>query len=407
MIFYECIGIALTQLFANKVRSLLTLLGMLIGVGSVVGIVSISEGLRRMVYEEFGKLGGANFAYIVPQEWVQKDGRWVRAPRFEPLKMADIDLVRDVSDRVEAVLPILGAGADIRYGKASYQGQVEGTTPAYATAYDWKLEEGRFLLDDDLKNRRSVAVIGQRIVEEVFGRRPPVGEEIKIRGQRHLVVGVMSPRKIFNDDWGNRVMVPVTTAQQRLLGTKNIGGLLIYTKHADDAPIVLPQIEAALKKRHGAEMEYQIESGKSILDQVEQTIMVMKLVTGGVAGISLLVGGIGIMNIMLVSVTERTREIGIRKALGARPATLLTQFVVEAIVLSMIGGALGVGFGIGIGVGISAAIEHFAETPFPSVVSAASVFLALGISTGVGLFFGIYPAARAARLDPVEALSHE
>jgi putative ABC transport system permease protein len=407
MIFVESIGIAFSQLWANKIRSLLTLLGMLIGVGSVVGIVSISEGLRQMVYEEFGKLGGANFAYIVPQEFIRKEGRRVRAPHFEPMTMSDVELVARLSDRIEAVLPILSTGADVRYRKATYQSQVEGTTPAYAAAYDWEVEEGRFLLEEDLKNRRSVAVVGQRVVEEVFGRRPPLGEEIKIRGQRHLVVGVMSPRKIFDTDWGNRVMVPVTTAQRRLLGVKTIGGLLVYTKDEDDAPIVLPQIEEALKARHGDDVSYDIQSGKGILDQVEQTIMVMKLVTGGIAGISLLVGGIGIMNIMLVSVTERTREIGIRKALGARPATLLTQFIIEAIVLSLIGGALGVGFGVGVGFGISAAIEHYAETPFPSIVSGASVAMALVISTGVGLFFGIYPAARASRLNPVEALSHE
>ncbi len=407
MILLESIGIAFSQLWANKIRSTLTLLGMLIGVGSVVGIVSISEGMRRMVYEEFGKLGGANFIYVVPREWVNRDGRWVRLAHFEPLTMEDVELVKLASDRIDVILPLLPMSADVRVGKSSYKAQIEGTIPAYAKAYDWKVEQGRFLLDTDISANRRVAVIGQKVVEEVFGSRLAVGREMKIQGQRYDVIGVMAERKIFGQDWGDRVLLPVTTTQKRLLGVKRIAGLFLYTKSPDDAPTVQPLVLQELRQRHGREAEYEIQSGKGILDQVEKTIMVMKMVTGGIAGISLLVGGIGIMNIMLVSVTERTREIGIRKALGARPLTLLAQFIVEAVVLSLFGGALGVGLGVSLGLGISAAIEHFAEFPFPSVVSSSSVVLALAISTAIGLFFGIFPAARAARLDPVEALSFE
>jgi putative ABC transport system permease protein len=407
MILLESIGIAFSQLWANKIRSTLTLLGMLIGVGSVVGIVSISEGMRRMVYEEFGKLGGANFIYVVPREWVNRDGRWVRLAQFEPMTLEDVKHVESASDRIDVILPMLPMSADVSVGKASYQAQIEGTIPAYAKAYDWKLEGGRFLRPTDVSANRRVAVVGQTIVKEVFGERRAIGREMKIKGQRYDVIGVMEDRKIFGQDWGNRVLLPVTTTQKRLMGIKRISGLFIYTKSPDDAPAVQPLVLQQLRRRHGPKAEYEFQSGKGILDQVEQTIMVMKMVTGGIAGISLLVGGIGIMNIMLVSVTERTREIGIRKALGARPLTLLAQFVIEAVVLSLFGGALGVGLGVSLGLGISAAIEHFAEFPFPSVVSSSSVVLALMISTVIGLFFGIFPAARAARLDPVEALSFE
>ncbi len=407
MILLESVGIALSQLWANKIRSALTLLGMLIGVGSVVGIVSISEGMRRMVYEEFGKLGGANFIYVVPREYVNRDGRRVRVARFKPLTMVDVERAAGASDRIEVVLPMLPTGADATAGKATFSVQVEGTVPAYAEAYDWEVASGRFLLDGDVSARRRVAVVGQKVASEIFGERPALGREIKIRGQRYDVIGIMEERKIFGQDWGNRVLVPITTVQKRLLGVKHISGLFIYTKTPEDGPIVQPLVEQELRRWHGRETQYEIQSGKGILDQVEQTILVMKIVTGGIAGISLLVGGIGIMNIRLVSVTERTREIGIRKALGARPLTLLLQFVIEAVVLSLFGGALGVGLGVSLGLGISAAIEHFAEFPFPSVVSLSSVVLALGISTAIGLFFGIFPAARAARLDPVEALSFE
>ena len=408
MILFESIFIALAQLWANKLRSSLTLLGMLIGVGSVVGIVSISEGLRRTVIDEFGKLGGANFIFVMPEQWTNKDGRWVQVKHFEPMTLGDVDLVAATSERIDVVLPMLQAGAQVRHRKAVYQGELQATIPAYTRAFNWEVEDGRFLLDNDLKARHRVCVLGSEVKEEVFGERNPLGREVKLNGQRYTVIGVMKERELFGNSWGNQIMVPVTTAQKRLFGSPNIGGMFVYTRKPEDAPLVIPEIRKALKRQHGPKTQYRIESGKGILEQVETTIMVMKIVTGGIAGISLLVGGIGIMNIMLVSVTERTREIGIRKALGAKPATLLLQFVVEAISLSLVGGLLGVGLGIGLGMGISAVIEHYAEVPYyPSVVSLPSVLLSLGISVAIGLFFGIYPAARAARLNPVDALSFE
>ena len=408
MILVESIVIALQQLWANKLRSVLTLLGMLIGVGSVVGIVSISEGLRRTIIAEFGKIGGANFIYVVPQQWIQKDGRWVRAKDFEPLTLADIEHIENASPQIEVVLPLLGTGANVRFEKAVYQSQVSATTPEYTRAYNWEVDKGRFLLERDLQSLRRVCVLGQKVKEEVFGDRAALGREVKLNGQRYVVIGVMEEREMFGQSFGNQVMIPVTTAQKRLFGNKNIGGMLVYTRQPEDAPQVIPLIVETLKKEHGRKVEYRVESGKGILDQIEATIMVMKIVTGGIAGISLLVGGIGIMNIMLVSVTERTREIGIRKALGAKPGTLLLQFVIEAIVLSLCGGALGIGLGFGLGMGISAVIEHYAQVPYyPSVVALDSVLLALGISVAIGLFFGIYPAARAARLSPVDALGYE
>ena len=413
MILFESIVVACVQLWANKLRSTLTLLGMVIGVGSVVGIVSISEGLRRTVTDEFGKLGGSNLIYLRPQSHVLRDGRWVPEKRFEPMTLADIDLVRDASDRIATVLPILGTGADVGHGKASYPGRIEATVPTYVDAFNWEVDSGRFLMDRDLDRRRAVAVVGHDIVKETFGGRSPLGREVKLNGSRYTVVGVMKERELFGQSWGDRVLLPVTTAQRRIFGSKTISGLFIHTKGPEDAPVVIPEVEAALHSVHGKDVSYRIDSGRGILEELEQVILIMKLVTGGVAGISLLVGGIGIMNIMLVSVTERTREIGIRKAMGAKPRTLLLQFVVEAIGLSVFGGLLGVAVGVGLGIGISEAIEHFAQgsdnsrPPFTSVVSYSSVVLSLGISVTIGLFFGIYPAARAARLDPVDALSYE
>ena len=407
MIFLESIRIALEQIWANKLRTMLTLLGMLIGVGSVIAIVSIGEGMRRMVIAEFGKLGGDSFVYILPQQRVLKDGRWVASPHYRPFTMDDLYAVESVSDRLVAILPALQSGANLQYRKASYQGSLVATLPVHADVYNWAIAEGRFLIDRDLEQRRRVCVLGQEARDEIFGERPFLGREIKLNGQRYTVVGLMSERKLFGQYFGNQVLVPVTTAQRRLFGNKYIGALIAHAHSGQDVPAVTAAIEKALRKRHGQQAQYQIISGRSILEQVEQTILIMKMVTGGIAAISLLVGGIGIMNIMLVSVAERTREIGIRKALGAKPATLLWQFVLESITLSLVGGLLGIAFGYGLGEALSYAIDHYADQQFPSVISVDAAVLALGLSTAIGLFFGIYPASRAAKLDQVEALHTE
>jgi putative ABC transport system permease protein len=407
MIFLASIRIALEQIWANKLRTMLTLLGMLIGVGSVIAIVSIGEGMRRMVIAEFGKLGGDSFVYILPQQRVLKDGRWVSSSHFLRFTMDDLYAVESVSDRIVAILPALQSSANLQYRKASYQGALVATLPAHATVYNWDIAEGRFLIDRDLEQMRRVCVLGQEARDEIFGEGPFLGREIKLNGQRYTVIGLMSERKLFGNDFGNQILVPVTTAQRRLFGNKYIGGLIAHAHSGEDVPAITAAIEKGLRKRHGHQAQYQIISGSSILEQVEQTILIMKMVTGGIAAISLLVGGIGIMNIMLVSVAERTREIGIRKALGAKPATLLWQFVLESITLSLVGGLLGIGFGYGLGEALSYAIDRYADQQFPSVISADATVLALCLSTAIGLFFGIYPASRAAKLDSVEALHSE
>ena len=407
MIFLESIHIAVSQVLTNKLRSILTLLGLLIGVGSVVGIVSISEGMRQTVIGEFGKIFGDNIIVVVPREYVFKDGRWSRSAHFKPMTMADLELVASASDGIDTVLPRLSRGAEMRFAKATYSAAIEGTLPAYAQAYNWDVDVGRFLVPGDVSAGRTVCVLGRQVKEALFANAPAVGREIKLNGNRYTVAGVMESRTVFGQEWSNLVFVPATTAMQRIVGSKNISGVIAIAKSRDDVGRLVPAIEQALHERHGKRVQYEIQNPQNILSQFEQMIMVMKLVSGGIAGISLLVGGIGIMNMMLVSVTERTREIGIRKAIGAKPSTVLLQFVIEAIVLSLFGGLLGVAAGFGIGEGISRVIEHYADTPYPSVISPGSIVVAMGISSAVGLFFGIYPAARASRLDPVEALSFE
>ncbi|MBM3277136.1 MAG: ABC transporter permease [Candidatus Handelsmanbacteria bacterium] len=408
MSFADLLFMGWTQLRAHALRSLLTLLGMLIGVGAVVGIVSISEGMRRFVIGEFGKIGGDNLIMVRPMMWVERHGRWTPNPHYEPLILDDMDRIAALPNRFAAVLPVLARGMELRHEKATFGARVEATLPSYTSAFQWEVERGRFLDERDLQGWRSVCVLGTEVAEKLFGAASPLGQEVKMNGQRFTVVGTMEEKKLFEDDWGNRVLVPLSTAQLRLFGRRELNGLVVLTEKPEDVPKAVAAIEASLERSHGPKAEFRIDTGKGFLQQIEQSILVMKLATGGIAAISLLVGGIGIMNIMLVSVTERTREIGIRKALGAKPRHLVFQFVSEAVVLSFTGGVLGVLGGIGLGRAISAVIEHYAEVPFfPSLVSMGAVGLSLGVSIAIGLFFGIYPALRASRLDPVEALRYE
>ncbi|MCC7263122.1 MAG: ABC transporter permease [Candidatus Latescibacteria bacterium] len=408
MSFADLLLMGWTQLRAHALRSLLTLLGMLIGVGAVVGIVSISEGMRRFVIGEFGKIGGDNLIMVRPMMWVERHGRWIQNTHYEPLNLDDMDHIGALSNRFAAVLPVLARGMELRHEKATYGAQVEATLPSYTSAFQWDVEHGRFLDERDLQGWRSVCVLGTEVAEKLFGTASPLGQEVKMNGQRFTVVGTMEEKKLFEDDWGNRVLVPLSTGQLRLFGRRELNGLIVLTEKPEDVPASVAAIDQTLKRFHGPKAVYRIDTGKGFLQQVEQVILVMKLATGGIAAISLLVGGIGIMNIMLVSVTERTREIGIRKALGAKPRHLIFQFVAEAVVLSLTGGILGVLGGVGLGRAISIVIQHYAEVPFfPSVVSMGAVGLSLGVSIAIGLFFGIYPAMRAARMDPVEALRYE
>ena len=404
----EPIAVGLSQLRTNKMRSLLTILGILIGVGSVVGIVSIGEGLRRVLLKEFDRIGGSRLVWVrPPRDWVREDGRWTRRPWREYITMADVRAVQTESDRIETVMPLIRGGAWLQYRKASIDGRFEGTTTDYGRAMGWEIERGRFISSKDIDRWRKICVIGSTVKEELFGTRNPLDEEIKINGERYLVVGVMKEKKVFDDDWGNRILVPISTAQKRLTANEHIGELMIYATENEAVEEVVQATKRVFRRRHEHGEEFVVESGENELKQIQKVLNTLKLAAGGIAGISLLVGGIGIMNIMLVSVAERTREIGIRKAMGAKKRDILSQFMVESVVLSLFGGVLGIAFAIALGLGISRVLTHLAKQPFPSTVSVEATLLAIGFSVAVGVFFGVYPAVRAARLDPVEALRHE
>jgi putative ABC transport system permease protein len=267
---------------------------------------------------------------------------------------------------------------------------------------------GRFLQPSDLKERARVCVLGKTVADELFGENAnPLDRLIRVRGERYRVIGVMTEKRMFGDDWGQNIMVPVTTLQARIAGNDRLHVLFVHARSIEDTRFVVAEVESILRRYHPHGNEFQVRDVGQELEQAETVFFILKAVVGGIAGISLLVGGIGVMNIMLVSVTERTREIGIRKAIGAQPSHILVQFLVESVTLSVFGGMVGLLLGVGIGKGGAAIIAKTSGGDFTSFISMQAVVLAIGFSAAVGIFFGVYPALRAARLDPVEALRYE
>ena len=409
MVFYEPIVVGLGQLRASKLRSLLTLLGIMIGVASVIGIVSLGEGLRRTVMGEFASRGGAATIRIdSPQEYERKDGRWVRRTWREHLTSDDLEAFHEGAEGIRTSVPGLAGGVQLRYGKTTISSQYIGTSASFNQSNSWPVALGRQITEEDVRRARKVCMIGGKVRADLFQDRDPVGVQIKLDGERYTVIGVLEERVRFGRDQGDQVYLPYTTAQKRLTGNRHLQNITLFLDSIDEVKEVTETVRRVLRRRHEHGDEFRVSTSQEQMEGAERIIGIMKAVAGGIAGISLLVGGIGIMNIMLVSVTERTREIGIRKAMGAKPIHLLFQFVAEAVMLSLVGGVLGGAVGVGFGMGIEALIRSFAgDTPFTSVVSVESVIWALLFAGSVGLFFGVYPAFRASRLDPVEALRYE
>lgn len=404
----EPIVVAFSQLRTNKMRSFLTILGILIGVGSVMGVTSIGEGLRLRIVTEFERVGGSSLIIVQPpRRWVRKDGRWVRRPWEEHLLVEDIKKISEECENVRSVIPLNAGNAQMNFRKANASGNFWGISAEFSEAFGWPVEQGRFISLSDMMKWRKIAVIGSKIKEDLFGSKPAVGKEIKINGQRFEVVGVMAEKRMFDDDWGNRVLLPFTTVAKRMIGSDYLDVLFVYTKGTQHANIAAEEIKRVLNRNKDHGDEFVVETADSQIKQINNIFNIMKAVVGGIAFISLLVGGIGIMNIMLVSVTERTREIGIRKALGAKPRTILIQFLIESAFLCLFGGLLGVLFGLGLGYGLSSLITQIAKEPFPSVIPIQAMVIALVFSASWGIIFGVFPAWKAAKLNPVEALRYE
>lgn len=377
--------LALAGIAANKLRSFLTMLGVVIGVAAVITLVSMGEGAKQRVSQQIQGLGSNLVTVTV-------FGRGSNVP-------LSYDEAVDLGLRAGAieVAPVISGQAKVKHGNKNTDTSIEGTIPSYIQVRNFSLARGRFLLSSDLKQRLPVAVLGADVVTELFGPLDPIGEEIRINGLPFTIVGVLAPKGGGQD---NAVIIPASTAA-RLMRSPGVRTVYLAAPTPEMVNTVSTRLQALLLRRYRDENAFRIFSQTQMLETVSQVTDTLTLMLGGIAGISLLVGGIGIMNIMLVSVTERTREIGIRKALGARRRDILGQFLLEAAVLSGLGGIIG----LTLGWGGAQAIERLAGSP--TVVVPEVAMLAFAISVGVGIFFGLYPASRAAKLNPVEALRYE
>ncbi len=399
---------AIESLNANKMRSSLTILGIVIGVAAVIAMLAVGNGAQNTITGSISGLG-SNLLFVFRGGSDEE----VRNPK--PLTVSDADAIADPfqAPSVAMVAPAISGNAEITFSGEKTNTQIYGITPEYELVRNYELLEGEFINDQHLLGRASVALLGPEVADKLFDRRDGVtGETIRIEGQPFRVLGVLAPKggSSFGSE-DNVVLVPFSTAQTRLIRRQSdrVDLILVQAASADTVTQATDEISQILRARHRVELgadDFTIFSQQDFVQTAQSITGVLTIFLGGIAGISLLVGGIGIMNIMLVSVTERTREIGLRKAIGARKKDILIQFLTESSLLSMFGGLIGIGLGwlIAFVVGQIAAASGTELIP---VVGVDAILLATLFSTAVGLFFGIYPANRAANLQPVEALRHE
>jgi len=412
----ESLRIALRALAANKLRASLTMLGIIIGVGAVIALMSAGEGVSVYISEQFQGIGSNLLFVLAGSQEQSTSGPPGLQETGAELTNGDVEALRDPlrAPDVVAVSPQLYRATVIATGKRDMLAQVQGVTPDFAEVRNWFPEVGVFIDQENLNSRARVALVGKSVVEKLFPENPyPLEQTIKINDVPFRIIGVLEEKggSQFSDE-DETVLVPLTTAQTRLFpsrsrsGEYTVSAILVQAVSEERMDAASEQIAMILRERHGIDFsdedDFSIISQSDIIAVFGQITGVLTVFLGAIAGISLLVGGIGIMNIMLVSVTERTREIGLRKAVGARRRDILWQFLLEAMTLSLVGGVMGIGLGaLGAGI-VSTLIEDFR-----SVVTPQAVVLATTFSAAVGLFFGIYPARRASLLNPIDALRYE
>jgi putative ABC transport system permease protein len=398
---------ALAAMAANRMRSILTMLGMVIGVGAVILMLAIGTGVQEKVKASIASMGSNLF--IVLSGSAAQGGVRLGTGNAPTLTLADADAIRELPN-VAAVAPMAPGGAQVVYGSQNWGTQITGTTPDYFEVTGVAVARGYPFDESDVRGATRVALVGQTVVENLFGDEDPVGRVIRVNQSPFLVVGVLAKRgqNLMGQDQDDMLVVPVTTAQRQLFGSQFQGTVrLLQVKAANERsmPGVQADMDALLRDRHRiraeAEPDFTIRNLTAVAETAQETTKMLTLLLGAIASISLVVGGIGIMNIMLVSVTERTREIGIRRAIGASRRHVLWQFLLEAVVLSLVGCLIGVLIGVG------GALSLAKLTPVPAVVSASSIMLGFSVAGAIGVFFGFYPARKAAELPPIEALRYQ
>ena len=400
--------IAIGALKVNVLRSLLTMLGIMIGVGAVIVMVAIGAGARKMIGDQIKSIG-SNLILVVPGATTQGGAR-LGAGSVHTLKSSDARAIAKECSAVKLAAPVWGDVAQVVHGNRNWKTRVVGTTPENFSIREWPIRYGRMFTPGEERRAAKVAVIGLTAAENLFGETDPLGKVIRISSVPFTVIGLLerkgqSPR---GEDQDDSVFVPLKTSQYRLFGTPFLDEIQAMLVQAKDVSLIADaqrQIDELLTRRHkigrNQEKDFTVRNLTEILATAQKSLGIMTTLLGAIAAISLLVGGIGIMNIMLVSVTERTREIGIRMAVGARSADILTQFLMEGVVISVTGGVIGTALGI-------VGAYGFAHTSgWPALVDPVAVLVAILFSAAVGVFFGFYPAFKASRLHPIEALRHE
>ncbi|MFC5301285.1 ABC transporter permease [Azospira restricta] len=392
---------------ANRLRTALTMLGMVIGVGAVVLMMAIGQGAQMAVQQTINSMGSNLF--VVLAGFTSTGGARTGSGGAPTLTVADAEAIAEL-DGVAAVAPVHSGSAQLVHGAANWNAFVHGTTSSYFEVRSWNVVEGAPFSDSDVRSATRVALIGRTAATSLFGEENPVGKTIRIGQTPFVIVGLLAPKgqNLDGRDQDDMLIIPLSTAQRKVFGTPFQGAvrmIMVKAASAEAMPAVEKAMVALLRQRHrlreGQDNDFFLRNLTAVADSAAETTRVMSLLLGAIASVSLLVGGIGIMNIMLVSVTERTREIGIRMAIGARQKDILTQFLLEAIIIS-VAGCL-----IGLAVGIGGAVLVNLVTKSAVVISGSAVLVAFAVAAGIGIFFGFYPARKASRLDPIEALRYQ
>jgi putative ABC transport system permease protein len=399
---YETVKLALQAILRNALRSFLTVLGIVIGVGAVIAMVTIGNGTTAKVAAELARLG-SNLLSVRPGQF----GPGRASAEAKPFNVRDIEALRAQLRGVRTVAPTSQKATTIVYGSENRSTPVTGTDNGYFLTHNWQLTAGRRFLEGEVRSGRAACVIGETVRDKLFGKEEPVGRNIRVNKISCEIIGLLAPKgqSNFGTDQDDIVIVPLRMFQRRIAGNADVSTIWVQAEEGTDTAKVQADIERLLRERRtimrGKEDDFSVRDMKQIAETQTATTTVLTGLLATVASVSLLVGGIGIMNIMLVSVTERTREIGIRLAIGALEAQVLMQFLVEAVVLSLLGGLIG----IALGLGLAAVATRALGVPF--VLDATIVLISFVFSALVGVVFGYFPARRAARLDPIEALRHE
>jgi putative ABC transport system permease protein len=402
---FEHLQMAIATLRTNKMRSGLTMLGIIIGNASVIAMVGLGQGAQKLAAEQFESLG-SNILFIIPGS---RSAQRTTIDLPKTLVLADAEAIAEQVPNVQGVAPQINGRGTVRFRGNNKTGLLLGVTPSFIQVREFTLERGRFITDEDVKRNNRVAIVGSEIVQDLFGNIEPIGEKIRVQNLTFDIVGVMQEKGAsLGTNQDNSVYIPLSTMANQVVGrTSPYGTELTFISVSGDSEervrAMTFQIENLLRLRHKIvdEDDFSVQSQQDLLDVANTITGALTTMLAAIASISLLVGGIGIMNIMLVSVTERTKEIGLRKALGATQDDILVQFLIESVILAGIGGVLGTGLGLG-GIVVTNAL-----TPLAAPISVVAIAMAVGVSGSIGLFFGVFPARQAAKLDPIVALRTE